>query len=86
MSKVLKQEEVLDTEELRKYVQDLESACCTSMAAFAKVIGCSTAYLSDFYRGNRGAGPKLLTYLGMKKQITYKRWRVKDGKEAGNKE
>jgi transcriptional regulator with XRE-family HTH domain len=38
-----------------------------SLRDFAQEIGCSAAYLSDIYNGNRQPGPKILTFLGMKK-------------------
>lgn len=69
---------VMTEEELRAYVKRLQDASFHSTRAFAKDVGCSAAYLSDFYAGNRGAGPKLLRYLGVIKQSTYLKWRKED--------
>jgi transcriptional regulator with XRE-family HTH domain len=46
-----------------------------SMRAFARDLGLSVAYLSDFYHGRRLPGPSILNYLGMEKvetEATYK--------------
>ncbi len=50
-----------------------------SIGQLSRDIGCSTAYVSDLYAGNRTPGPKILDYLGLEKQITYKKkWRKED--------
>lgn len=45
-----------------------------SLREFAKEIPCSVAYLSDVMLGKRGAGPRILTYLGMKaeRRVSYR--------------
>lgn len=50
-----------------------------SYAQLSRDIGCSAAYIADFYAGNRTPGPTILNYLGLEKQITYKlKWRKED--------
>lgn len=50
-----------------------------SVGQLSREIGCSTAYVSDVYAGNRTPGPKILEYLGLEKAITYKKkWRKED--------
>jgi hypothetical protein len=49
-----------------------------SYTQFARDIGCSTAYICDVYAGNRGAGPRILNYLGLEKKVTYRKWRKED--------
>jgi hypothetical protein len=39
-----------------------------SLRQFAKVVGCSAAFLSDVYNGKREPGPKLLERFGLTKQ------------------
>lgn len=36
-----------------------------SLRAFAELVGCSAAYLSDIYLGRRTPGPKILDFLGL---------------------
>lgn len=48
-----------------------------SLRELARGIGCSAAYLSDVYHGNREPGPMILDYLGLEKftktTVTYRR-------------
>ena len=41
-----------------------------SLREFAAEIGCSAAFLSDLYRGNRIPGPKIMEFLGLTKNRT----------------
>lgn len=43
-----------------------------SLRQFALQVGCSAAYLSDIYSGNRAPATKVLDYLGMEKRKTVK--------------
>ena len=46
-----------------------------SLREFARDLGLSVAYMSDFYHGRRLPGPSILNYLGMEKvetETTYK--------------
>ena len=36
-----------------------------SLREFAKEVGCTAAYLSDIYRGNRPPARKILNWLGL---------------------
>ena len=42
-----------------------------TLRAYATALGCSPAYLSDVYRGQRKPGPKLLRALGLVSQPSY---------------
>jgi hypothetical protein len=44
-----------------------------SLRALAREIPCSAPYLSDVYNGNRLAGPKLLRFLGIEKEVTFRK-------------
>jgi hypothetical protein len=52
-----------------------------SLRSYARSIGCSAAYLSDVYRGNREPGPLILDHLDLEKTVTvkteYRRRRLK---------
>jgi len=39
-----------------------------SLREYAKHVGCSAAYLSDLYRGNRDPGKKIMLFLGLTKR------------------
>lgn len=39
-----------------------------SLRAFAEEVGCSAAYLSDVFKGQRQPGPKLLDHLGVERR------------------
>ena len=41
-----------------------------SLREFADEVGCSAAYLSDIYRGNRQPGKKILRFLGLRRKRT----------------
>lgn len=41
-----------------------------SLRQFAGKVGCTAAYLSDLYRGNRQPGKKIMKFLGLKKTRT----------------
>jgi transcriptional regulator with XRE-family HTH domain len=40
-----------------------------SLRQFAVQVGVSAAYLSDLYRGNRFPGPRILHFLGLKRNV-----------------
>lgn len=68
---------VMDKNEMIKYLRAMQGDM--TQKAFSSTIGCSTAYLSDIYSGKREPGPKVLKFVGFRKQITYKKWRKEDG-------
>jgi transcriptional regulator with XRE-family HTH domain len=40
-----------------------------SLREFSKQVGVSAAYISDLYRGNRFPGPRILRFLGLKRNV-----------------
>lgn len=40
-----------------------------SLREFAGMVGVTAAYLSDLYRGNRYPGPRILHFLGLKRNV-----------------
>lgn len=66
----------MDKKQLMKYLRTEQGE--QTQAAFAATLNCSTAYLSDIYAGRREPGPKVLEALGLKRHVTYKKWRKDD--------
>jgi len=56
----------METEDVMKMLRDKQGDM--SLREFADVVGCSAAYLSDLYRGNREPGNKIMRFLGLRKR------------------
>ncbi len=41
-----------------------------SLRDFGRVVGVTAPYLSDLYNGNREPGPKIMRFLGLRKERT----------------
>jgi transcriptional regulator with XRE-family HTH domain len=50
-----------------------------NQAQMARKIGISPQYLNDVLSGKRGAGDKILAYLGLEKIVTYRKRRSANG-------
>jgi transcriptional regulator with XRE-family HTH domain len=50
-----------------------------NQAQMARKIGISPQYLNDVLNGKRGAGDKILAYLGLEKIVTYRKRRSANG-------
>lgn len=66
--------------ELIKLIQQRQGEM--SLRSFATSLGVSAAYLSDFYRGRRDAGPSLLKHFGYRRLKTVSVRYMKTRKEA----
>jgi hypothetical protein len=76
MTKPVVKFEEMTKEELIEYIKELQGE--QTQASFASSIECSAAYLSDICAGRRDPGPKVLEALGLKRCVTYKKWRSDD--------
>jgi hypothetical protein len=73
----MSKDEFVDTKDVKELLRKAQGS--RSIAELSRDINCSTAYVSDFYAGNRTPGPKILNYLGLEKQVVYKKkWRKED--------
>jgi predicted transcriptional regulator len=61
-----------DDDDLRALVRNTVERTGTQQA-LAKEIGISKAYLCDFLKGNRGAGPAILSALGFEPKPYYRK-------------
>lgn len=59
----------------RQIADDVQALICYDVTQrdLAKTLGISTAYLSDFLAGKRGAGPTILKALGYEIEPVYRR-------------